>query len=57
MAALTTKLHITPGKYEASYLKFGIIIVEIYNCHVGCLGVSGVSGGVKGVTSDMTVQS
>ena len=46
-SALTTILHIKPAKCEPSLLKFLIVIWE---------GVLGMSGGVKGVTSNMTVQ-
>ena len=43
-SALTTILHIKPGKYEPSYLKFVIVICWVF------WGVS------RGVTYDMTVQ-
>ena len=46
---LTTILHIKPGKYEPSWLKFVIVMW-------GCFGVFQGLLGVSGVTSDITVQ-
>ena len=47
-SALTTVLHITPGKYEFSQLKFVIVMW-------GCLGVFQGCLTEEGVTSEMTV--